>query len=121
MTLKNHPELIFEPCLSGIDRTALSSKIAVPLQSQKETRVLDLHVCVYMLAFTFFNIYLFIFLCVWGVHACYRVCRLSENKWREIALHFYHVGPRDQTWVIRLGSEHHYPLSNLASQYYLIL
>lgn len=46
---------------------------------------------------------------VQGVQApvCMRV------NFLELVLSFYHVGPSDQTQMVRLGSEHFYPLSHL--------
>lgn len=58
-------------------------------------------------------------MCVCGVSVCVSVCMLAclwgseANLW-EVFLSFYHVGPREQIQVIRLGRKFSYPLSHLA-------
>ena len=43
--------------------------------------------------------------------------RNSKDNFQESIVCFHHVGPRDGTQVISLGSKHHYPLSHLVNPY----
>lgn len=36
----------------------------------------------------------------------------SENNLEELVLSFYHMGHRDQTWILRIGGKPSYPLSH---------
>lgn len=53
-----------------------------------------------------------ILLCVWAMFATACMCR-SEDRRQEPVLSFHCVGPSDRTQIIRLGTEHLYPLSHL--------
>lgn len=46
--------------------------------------------------------------------------RNSEDNFQGSIVCFHHVGPRDGTQVISLGSKHHYPLSHLANPYEVV-
>lgn len=41
----------------------------------------------------------------------------TKDNWWELVFSFYHVGSKDWTWIIRLGSKCLYPLSSLAGHY----
>lgn len=47
-------------------------------------------------------------------HVCATACmwRLKDNL-QGLFFSFYHMGAKDRTWVISLGSRHSYPLSHL--------
>lgn len=64
---------------------------------------LQAHRTVLLIKTTLYSIYLFA-----CVHAC--VQRSEDSLWESV-LSFHHVGPRDQTEVIRFGSSRLYPLS----------
>jgi hypothetical protein len=58
----------------------------------------------------------FVLLCFYFVCASITV-RIwqSENNFVKLVLSFHHIGPGDQSQIIRLGGKHFYPLSYLSS------
>lgn len=73
--------------------------------------------CQHLLSFLLFIILIYF------AYMCKCVCVIghvwrAENNLGRLVLYFYHVSARDQTQVIKFGSQQHYPLSYLASPFY---
>lgn len=56
--------------------------------------------------------YMYVFICMQRACAWHNTCVKAENNIWELDFTFHHVGPRDQTRVIRLGAKHLSPLSH---------
>lgn len=61
---------------------------------------------------------MYVFICMQRACAWHNTCVKAENNIWELDFTFHHVGPKDQTRVIRLGCKYACPLSPVQRETY---